>query len=88
MANTKSAKKRIVKSETSRIKNRHDRSAMRTAIKKFRSLLEEKKVEDARSLLPEVYGLIDRTVKKGIIHRNTGARYKSRLTLHLNQLAS
>ena len=88
MANTKSAKKRIVKSETRRIKNRRDRGAMRTAIKKFRSLLEEKKVEDARSLLPEVYALIDRTVKKGVIHRNTGARYKSRLTLHLNQLAS
>jgi small subunit ribosomal protein S20 len=88
MANTKSAKKRIVKSEIRKNRNRQDRSAMRTAIKKFRALIDEKKVEDARSLLPEVYGLIDRTVKKGVIHRNTGARYKSRLTQHLNQLAS
>jgi small subunit ribosomal protein S20 len=88
MANTKSAEKRIRQSEKRRMMNRQARSMMRTAIKKFRTLVTEQKLEEARSLLPSVYGVIDRTAKKGVIHRNTAARYKSRLTHHLNQIAS
>jgi len=88
MANTKSAEKRIRQSEKRRIMNRQARSQMRTEIKKFRSLLSEKKVDEARGMLPDVYGVIDRTARKGIIHRNTAARYKSRLTQQLNQVAS
>ncbi len=88
MANTKSAEKRIRQSEKRRAMNRQARSHMRTEIKKFRSLLSENKYDEARSMLPAVYGIIDRTVKKGIIHRNTAARYKSRLTLTLNQQAA
>jgi len=87
MANTKSAEKRIRQSEKRRMMNRQARSMMRTEIKKFRSLLDEKKYDEARGMLPSVYGIIDRTVKKGIIHRNTAARYKARLTQHLNQQA-
>ncbi len=85
MANTKSAKKRIRQSERRRMINRQARSQMRTEIKKFRTLLAEKKYDEARGLLPGVYEVIDRTVKKGVIHRNTAARYKSRLTQQLNQ---
>ncbi len=88
MANTKSAEKRIRQSEKRRMMNRQARSEMRTEIKKFRSLLSEEKYDEARGMLPEVYGIIDRTVRKGIIHRNTAARYKSRLTQHLNKQAS
>ncbi len=84
MANTKSAKKRIRQSEKQRMLNRQDRSKMRTEMKKFRSLLSDQKYDEARSMLPSVYGIIDRTVRKGIIHRNTAARYKARLTQHLN----
>ncbi len=87
MANTKSAEKRIRQSEKRRLMNRQVRSRMRTEIKRFKSLVEEKKVEEARTLLPRVYGIIDRTAQKGVIHRNTAARYKSRLTQHLNQSA-
>jgi len=68
--------------------NRQARSTMRTEIKKFRSLVSEKNYDEARGMLPSVYGIIDRTVQKGIIHRNTAARYKSRLTQHLNQQAA
>jgi small subunit ribosomal protein S20 len=88
MANTKSAEKRIRQSEKRRMMNRQARSAMRTTIKKFRSLVADEKLDEARSLLPNVYGLIDRTARKGVIHRNTAARYKSRLTQYLNQIAS
>ncbi len=88
MANTKSAEKRIRQSERRRLMNRQVRSRMRTEIKRFKALLLEKKVDEARNLLPRVYGIIDKTAQKGVIHRNTAARYKSRLTQHLNQSAS
>jgi small subunit ribosomal protein S20 len=88
MANTKSAEKRIRQSERRRLINRRNRSRMRTEIKKFRLLLEEKKFEEARKLLSNVYSVIDRTARKGVIHRNTAARYKSRLTDHLNKQAT
>ncbi len=84
MPNVKSAEKRMRQSEDRRGNNRRRRSEMRTEIKRFRELLSEKKVDDARELLKEVYAVIDRTAQKGVIHSNTAARYKSRLTQALN----
>jgi small subunit ribosomal protein S20 len=57
---------------------------MRTEIKRFRSLVENGKVDEAREILPAVYSVIDRTAQKGVIHRNTAARYKSRLAAQLS----
>lgn len=88
MPNTKSAEKRMRQNEKRRMRNRQKRSQMRTEIKKFRQLLSEQKLEDARGILKQVYSIIDRTAQKGVIHANTAARYKSRLTKHLNELAS
>lgn len=86
MANIKSAVKRIRQTETRNLRNRQHRSQMRTMIKKFRALLEEGKADEARQLLPQVYSIIDKKARKGIIHRNTAARYKSRLTRRLASL--
>jgi small subunit ribosomal protein S20 len=58
---------------------------MRTEIKKFRQLLSEQKTGEARKLLKDVYAVIDRSAQKGVIHSNTAARYKSRLTKRLNE---
>ena len=85
MANIKSAKKRIVTSEKRRARNRHSRSRMRTEMRRFRELLDEGNVEGAKQQLTAVYAVIDRTAQKGVIHPNAGARFKSRLTRHLNQ---
>jgi small subunit ribosomal protein S20 len=68
--------------------NRRRRSEMRTEIKRFRQLLSDKKVDDARAVLKVVYAVIDRTAQHGVIHSNTAARYKSRLARHLNESAS
>jgi len=68
--------------------NRRRRSEMRTEIKRFRQLLSDKKVDDARAVLKVVYAVIDRTAQHGVIHSNTAARYKSRLARHLNEPAS
>ena len=88
MPNVKSAEKRMRQSEGRRENNRRRRSEMRTEIKRFRQLLGDKKVDDAREVLKEVYSVIDRTAQKGVIHSNTAARHKSRLTKSLKESAS
>jgi small subunit ribosomal protein S20 len=88
MPNVKSAEKRMRQSERRKGNNRSRRTEMRTEIKRFRQLLSDKKVDDARDVLKEVYSIIDRTAQKGVIHSNTAARYKARLTKSLNESAS
>jgi small subunit ribosomal protein S20 len=80
MANIRSAKKRIQKSERQRVSNRLHRSRMRTAVKKLRSLVEAGNAEAARAALPGTLGVVDSCAGKGVIHANTAARTKSRLT--------
>ena len=86
MANHASALKRARQNEKRRLRNKMAIGEMRTAIKKFRALVAERKGEDALTALPRVYALIDRTRKKGVIHSNTAARYKSRLARVLARL--
>lgn len=86
MPNIKSAIKRMRQNEIRKSRNRARRSEMRTAVKKFRRLLSEGKLEEARKTLPGVYSAIDKKARIGVIHANTAARYKARLTKHLNSL--
>ena len=79
MPNIKSAIKRMRQDRVRRVLNRSRRSEMRTQIKRFRRLVAGGQIDEARSLLPAVFSVIDRTARKGSIHRNTAARYKSRL---------
>lgn len=83
---SKSVIKRERQSEKRRIANKAVKSKMRTFIKKFRQLLQTKSLEEAKKLVPQMEREIDRTVKKGVIHWKTGARYKSRLMGHLVNL--
>jgi small subunit ribosomal protein S20 len=88
MPNMKSAEKRMRQNEVKRDRTRQRRSQMRTEIKRFRQLLSEQKTDEARKALKDVYAVIDRSAQKGVIHSNTAARYKSRLTKRLNESAS
>ena len=88
MANTKSAKKRAAKSALQREKNRAVRSKMRTAVRKVRAAAASGDAATAQKLLGEAIRTVDVTAKKGVVHRNTAARKKSRLTRQLNALAS
>lgn len=83
MPNIGSAIKRMRQNTLRRSINRSRRSRMRTMIKKFRQLVQEEKLDDARALLPAVFSIIDKTAQKGTIHSNTAARYKSRLAKSL-----
>lgn len=87
MANHKSAEKRVRQNEKRREINRSNRSKLRTSIKKLRTAVEGHDKAASTELLFPTVSLIDKAVNKGIIHKNTAARYKSRLTKHVNNLA-
>ena len=84
MPHTRSAKKRMRKSREARLRNRSAKSAMKTAIKK---VLAASSPEEAMEAFRMATSAIDRTAKKGIIHKNTAARYKSRLARIVQNLA-
>lgn len=75
MANIKSAEKRIRQTRKRALRNRRVRTRLRTAIKKHRQSAKDERNKGT----PETYSEIDRAWRKGIIHKNTAARYKSRL---------
>jgi small subunit ribosomal protein S20 len=85
MPNHKSAEKRVRQSEKRRVINRSHRSKVRTYIKKLRTALDSSNNQDVQTALPEVMSVIDKSVQKGVLHKNAAARYKSRLTVRANQ---
>ena len=74
MANIHSQEKRILRSERERLENRRYTSAIKTYFRR----LEAAQPAAADSELRELVSLIDKAVKRGALHRNTGARKKSR----------
>jgi small subunit ribosomal protein S20 len=87
MANHKSALKRVRQNEKRNEINRSNRSKLRTQIKKLRTALSTADKNQSADLLNPTVSLIDKAVNKGLIHKNTAARYKSRLTKHVTGLA-
>ena len=87
MANHKSAEKRVRQNTKRNEINRSNRSKLRTSIKKLRSALSAADKNASGELLNPTVSLIDKAVNKGLIHKNTAARYKSRLTKHVSELA-
>ncbi len=85
MANIKSAKKRALVAVKNNERNVAFKSAIKTAVKKALALATGEKAELDKAL-SSVYKLCDKAVSKGILHKNTAARKKSRLTLAINKL--
>jgi small subunit ribosomal protein S20 len=73
----KSAKKSLRKSYEQRDRNKHITSTMRSAIKQVREAADATGGQEA---LARAISVIDVSQKKGVIHKNTASRYKSRLT--------
>jgi small subunit ribosomal protein S20 len=86
MPNHKSAEKRVRQTQRKNEVNRNNRSRLRTEIKKLKSAILHKDAAQSQELLPTTVSIIDKMVNKGVLHRNTAARYKSRLTSHVNKL--
>ncbi|HEX6650357.1 MAG TPA: 30S ribosomal protein S20 [Pyrinomonadaceae bacterium] len=87
MPNHKSSEKRVRQSEKRRVINRSHRTKVRTYIKKMRTALASGKADEIQQVLPEAISVIDKSVQKGVMHKNAAARYKSRLTVQANQVA-
>ena len=88
MANIKSAKKRVLIAEANRQRNVAFKSSIKTAVKKVLELANGEDKEALNASLPKVYQLCDKAVSKGILHKNTAARKKSRLTKAVNKLTT
>lgn len=85
---TKSALKANRQNIKRRAHNRHMRSRLRTALKAIRASLDARKVDDAQSALSDTVSLVDKMAAKGIIHRNTAGRHKSRLAARMTKLTA
>ncbi len=76
MPRIKSAKKQLRQNRKHRVVNRDQRSTLRTAIKQVRTA---SSATDAQTAYKAVEQLLDRAARKGLIHKNSAARHKSRL---------
>ena len=80
-----SSKKRMRQAEKTRLRNKGTRSSLRTSLKK---ILATNSKEEAEALINSTQSVIDKTARKGVIHRNAAARYKSRVQRHVAALES
>jgi small subunit ribosomal protein S20 len=78
MANIASQKKRIARSERERQENLRFRSSVKTHFKRLEAAVQSGDTEAVRSEHKALISRIDKAVQKGALHRNTGARKKSR----------
>ncbi len=84
MANIKSAEKRAKLSKIRTVKNRFYKSAVKAATKKFDVAINAGDMEQAKAAFVKVEKQLDKAANKGVIHKNTVARRKSRLARRLN----
>lgn len=77
MANHKSALKRIRQNAVKKARNAYQHKTARNAVRRLRASNDKK---EAQALLPTVVSMLDKLVKKNIIHKNKAANLKSSLT--------
>ncbi|WP_031513227.1 30S ribosomal protein S20 [Desulfofalx alkaliphila] len=88
MPNIKSAEKRVRVTRKRTMRNTRIKSALRTIIRRFDESLTKANTEEAKLALQKALRALDKAVTKGVIHKNTAARKKSRLTKRFNRSAS
>lgn len=88
MPNIKSAKKRLGISVRQNLRNTAAKSAIKTSVKRFESALANGEKEQAQTAFKSTVKTLDKAVSKGLLHKNTAARKKSRLSKNLNDLIS
>ena len=87
MPNIKSAKKRVKVIESKTLRNKMFKSRMKTLIKKFYAAVESGDKAAATDAYAPAVAIVDKAVKRNIIHKNAAAHKKSQFTLALNKLA-
>ena len=86
LPNIKSAKKRVLVAETRNARNKANKSALKTAIKKFEAAAVEGNRTEAEGTYKVAVKAIDKAAAKGLLHKNNAAHKKSALTLKLNNI--
>ena len=86
MANTKSAKKRVLINERNRVRNQAVKTRVKTMTKKVLAAVETADVEAAKAALTVAYKEFDKAVTKGVLKKNTASRKKARLAAKVNAL--
>ena len=86
MANTAQARKRVRQAEKSRQLNASQRSMMRTRVKRVFSALIAGDKAQAETAYREAVPVLDHMARKGLIHKNKAARYKSRFNARIRAL--
>lgn len=93
MANSKSALKRIRVNERNRLRNKSYKSAVKSLMKKYFLAVEEytstpseDQMQTIQTVMSSAYSKIDKAVKKGVYHKNNGARKKARLAKALKTI--
>lgn len=86
MAHHRSAIRQWKRSLRRKAINKRNKTMLRTQIKQLREAIQNKDKETAEKFLPPTFSLIDKSIKKGAIHENTGSRYKSRLSRQVEMI--
>ena len=87
MPNIKSAKKRVLVSQTKAMQNKAAKSALKTDIKKFVAAVAEGNRSEAEGAYKVAVKAVDKAVVKGLLHKNNAAHKKSSMTIKLSKLA-
>ncbi len=85
---TKSAKKRLKTDRKRRARNLRVKAALKALVKNLHRAIDLKKGEEAKAILVKVTRALDRAASKGVIHKNTARRRKSRLAKKVNKLST
>lgn len=86
MANHFSALKRARQTERRTTRNRSNTSRLRTALREMRTALANGDKAAAEKTFRQTVSALDKAIQKGTLHKNTAARYKSRLSARLKAL--
>ena len=87
MPNIKSSKKDVISSKIAYEKNKANKSALKTDLKKFDAALVSGDKAAAEAAYAAAVKAVDKAVNKGLLHKNNAARKKSSMTLKMNKLA-
>ena len=86
MANHFSALKRARQTETRTTRNRSNSSRLRSELRGLREALAKGDKSSAEQIFRKTVSALDKAIQKGVLHKNTAARYKSRLSARLKAL--
>ena len=87
MANTSSAIKRIRQTKRRNARNQHNASRLKSQVRKLKRALGGNDGAAAKELLKPTISVLDKSVQKGVLKKNTASRIKSRLTRRVRSLA-